>query len=405
MEKTCPRCGAHAACPEEIDLVFGWRYEGTTPQSWCHDCRTRRGEFAAERVSLDVGARLGATYFASGSNHPGEILGLAECGIDVGVAIQDLHSDGEAAIAEAVTRFGVSVFVDSGAFSEVSFGPDGPYVSDRIPDDEWRARLAAYERIASDIGSALFAVAPDMIAHQIETLGRMEKFRNEIRAVAAHGANVLVPVQKGELAMSEFWELATETLGVDDPVAAVPMKKDATTTDEFAEFLAACRPGRVHLLGLGPKSSRFREVMAVARSVSPETEVFCDSVLITSLVGRSNGRGGGPRPLTAAHDEVVEFVEGGVFVGDVSPALDWTEMATRPSYWVSATGLKRVARFAGLTGSTRAAFLKDPDEWVEENWENPLVEVALEAEWAKWAKGSGSTRFRKRESLKALFMV
>jgi len=357
------------------------------------------------RVAIDAAARLGVSYFASGSNHPGEIAGLAEVGLDVGVAVHELHSDSEYAIAETVASYDVRVFVDSGAFSEVSFGPEGPYVTSPIDNAEWQKRLAVYERLAEACGSNLYAVAPDMIAHQMETLERMERYSAEVGRVAAHGANVLVPVQKGEIPMVAFWELAVETLGVPmaSLVAAVPMKKDATTTEEFAEFMAAAKPARVHLLGLGPKSPRFREVLAAARAASPESEVMCDSVLIKSLVGRTNGAGNGPRPLTAALDAVTEYVEGGLFVGDVAPHLDWTEMATRPAMWMSAAALDRVRKFAGMTRKESKAFKSDPDTWVSENWDNVLVELAVEKEWEAWAMGSGSTEYRKRESLKELF--
>lgn len=36
----CPQCGKTAYGRTEIDELFGYRYEGTTPQSWCKECRS-----------------------------------------------------------------------------------------------------------------------------------------------------------------------------------------------------------------------------------------------------------------------------------------------------------------------------------------------------------------------------
>jgi len=37
--KQCPKCHIWAEGEEQIDELFGWRYEGQTPQSWCKTCR------------------------------------------------------------------------------------------------------------------------------------------------------------------------------------------------------------------------------------------------------------------------------------------------------------------------------------------------------------------------------
>lgn len=65
---------------------------------------------------------------------------------------------------------------------------------------------------------------------------------------------------------------------------------------------------RVHLLGLGPSSPRFRAVYDAIRRASPLTTIFSDSVRITALVGHGTLRKDGtrqPRPLTAARAAVI----------------------------------------------------------------------------------------------------
>ena len=49
---TCPNCGKTAIGKEEIEEVFGYRYDGTIPQSWCKECR------ANERKEKNCGYTL-----------------------------------------------------------------------------------------------------------------------------------------------------------------------------------------------------------------------------------------------------------------------------------------------------------------------------------------------------------
>ena len=36
----CPHCGKVAVGRSEIEELFGYRYDGTMPQSWCRECRS-----------------------------------------------------------------------------------------------------------------------------------------------------------------------------------------------------------------------------------------------------------------------------------------------------------------------------------------------------------------------------
>lgn len=249
----------------------------------------------------------GVTYFNSGSNHAGEIRGLALTGNDVGICAAEV---GEEALAELELYAGgmLNVFVDSGAFSEVGFPGGRPTIVAPISEAEWAERLAMYKRLGRALRSQLWPVAPDCVAHQAETLARLKRWAPEIRELAALGCNVIVPVQKGELSMVEFSYAAERILGRGPWVWGIPMKKDATTLAElehFASSLHTGSPSRVHLLGLGRKSPRFVEAISAVRLVSPLTGISCDSVRITALVGRTNGPGGKPRALTAARDAVL----------------------------------------------------------------------------------------------------
>jgi len=238
-------------------------------------------------------------YFASGSNQPGEIRGLARAGADIGVAVPHL-SENSLLELEAVKGSEVQVFVDSGAFSEVKFGPEGCTVVKPMGDDAWQNVLGLYERLAAALGSQLYIVAPDRVGCQQTSLERLERYADRVRALRATGVNILVPVQKGELTQVEFAAAVDEVLGFSDWLPALPCKKAATTAAEVAAFVEGRNPEHVHLLGLGIRSRQLAAYLAPF--ASSRSSVSLDSCWITANVGLTNGPGGGPRRLTKARE-------------------------------------------------------------------------------------------------------
>lgn len=360
-------------------------------------------------------------YFASGSNHRGEIQGFHALGWNVGVAAPELTADAERELHSLAGK-GTKVFVDSGAFSEIGFGPDGPFVKEPITDEEWNKRLALYERLAETLGPQLYAVAPDKVAFQDETLERLEKHAERVKKIREKGANILVPIQKGRRSMAEFDREAQRILGDDNFVRSIPMKKDATSTEELRAFLAEVKPARVHLLGLGPESGRYPEVAKAISEVSPTTVVTLDSVRITAAVGR-DGKGGKPRRLTAAQDRVRLRMAPQVF-NETFDGLDYTDAVGEPSGWMSPADLKRAADDMGLKGTSRKDWLKDPDAWLQgtdngetKRYELPEVQAAVDRAWVRHTvgevefengkpklKGAGGTVVtRKREGIREAF--
>jgi len=195
------------------------------------------------------------------------------------------------------------VFVDSGAFGEVRFDPTagGLVVHRPITHEDWIERLDAYERIATALGSRCYLVAPDRVGDQQETLLRLERYADRVRRLRDLGANIIVPIQRGELDGAEFDRLCSDVLGFFDYVRGIPSKKAAASVDEIAALSRALpADARVHLLGLGPFGDRYDEVVeALGR---PAELVSCDSVRIKALVGRDNGPGGAARILTRLTD-------------------------------------------------------------------------------------------------------
>lgn len=245
-------------------------------------------------------------YFASGSNRPGEIRGFAAIGQAIGVAAPEVSPNAERELV-ALAGTGVQVFVDSGAFSEVAFGPEGVRVVKPITEIDWRRRLGLYRRLAQALGSQVHVVAPDRIGDQEETLARLASYAHVMRELRELGANILVPVQKGTRSQAAFVRDVAAVLGFDDFVHAIPSKKKATTIDELRAYLTEVRPERVHFLGLGLTNPSAGQVRALLDELVPDAVASFDSNMICANVGR--GRGPAPRRLTRARDSARELIE------------------------------------------------------------------------------------------------
>jgi hypothetical protein len=372
-----------------------------------------------------------ATYFASGSNLPGEIRGLAEINHPLGVAVQEMNELGLEEL-ERLAGSGLRVFVDSGAFSEVSFTQDcpegrltkkgkpvqvpcAPYVKpgDEITAEEWDKRLAVYKRLAKALGSQLYVVAPDRVGCQQVTLERLETYREEVRELAAMGANVLLPLQRGELNPAEFLAFAKEVTGLDDElVPAFPMRKGATPHDVVADFVRDEQPRRLHLLGLGANNDAAAPLAARLYELCPTLDLMLDSVLIRSLAGRNNGPGGGPRLLTVTQDEAADELSGYYWgappeaennmVGSYGNLTDYTDhVFEKMNSWLKKAGRERVAAAMGFDGDELKAWMKDPHGFYQEHG-NDYLDVALDAEWAAFSFKASSAERKRRGVVKGL---
>lgn len=359
--------------------------------------------FAVPRAQAQRdGFSVEPVYFASGSNHPGEIAGFADVGQAMGVAAPECGP----ACEEALTKLagtGVQVFVDSGAFSEVKFGPRGVEVVKPITDAAWNDLLDLYLRLAIRLGPQLHVVAPDMVGNQAVTLERLERYKFKIQSIWSEGARIIVPLQGGKLSLAAFAKRAIDILQLPDVTAGIPSKKAATSTAAIVEFLKHRPPEyqRIHLLGLGPNAKRGPEVIAAIRAVAPNMPIFLDSVLIRAVVGRDKPGG---RSLTAATDAEKAGILAESYTEDRRDLPSYTDMIGFPDEWLTQKKLKSMAGDAGLPPDAIADFLADPNEWLSEDDdayhdERWSLREQIEAAWPKYVE-SRTTKQRKRRSIR-----
>lgn len=289
-------------------------------------------------------------YFASGSNCPGHIRGLAHVKQALGVAAPNVTAQSEQELYN-LKGTGMPIFVDSGAFSEVEFNarhrcgkgkkkskkcaagqcigdgnlprpdlPEGaPYVVKPITEEDWQDILDLYGRLALVLGEQLYLVAPDKVGFQEDTLERLTRWREELLNLRTLGANIIVVAQRGPaMSQAQFDEKAQEAIGFDDYVRALPCKKNATDGEGIRSFVRARKPDHLHLLGLGLRSERAPEAAAIVQEENPETLLSYDSCVIKESMGKTNGRDnhpqeekGGPRVLEQAKTLARALVEQG----------------------------------------------------------------------------------------------
>lgn len=366
---------------------------------------------------------LRCVYFASGSNHQGEIEGLSSIGFNVGVAASEVKSAETIRALTDLAGTGIRVFVDSGAFGEVDFNfpnatarpkknkrskrqielgmvastppgglpypnlPMGPLVLEEITPAQWRIRLQTYRVLAEALGSQVYLVAPDCIGHQDETLRRLKTYAREIRELHRMGANIIVAMQKavtldvghldpsapgislGKLSREALDERIEGILGFSDFVRGMPMRNRTTTADEVVDFLKK-RPHvmRVHLLGFGPASRGYVETLKKLAAIRPGLDLTCDSVLIVAHKGKTNGPGGGPRRLTKAEDEYWHDELGPESFSDDNELGDYTEAISEVGSWLSRSAREQLADRVGLDNVQRRALLKDPEAWLQQHY-------------------------------------
>lgn len=321
------------------------------------------------------------TYFASGANSPADMLGLIDCSMDWGCSVSELTPHWELGVQYTLDT-DVLTFWDSGAFSEMDLSGSSPRVKFPITHEDWAARLDIYLWVADRLGPAAYLVAPDQVGVQLETLVRLQEFAGTMQECREQGAEIIVPHQRGELSLKDFTGVAADILGFDDFIVGFPMKKGVTRLATVVDYCESMQPEKVHLLGLGPRrrvQPKLLTCLEAIAGVSPETEVFCDSVLLRGMRERTIK----VRPLTRAEDEAVALIRERLH-GAPPEEIPITKVIKHPEQYL---------------GHVRWRLLQE--QWDEEGTPSKARCIAdLKREWALVLDTSSSVIWRRRESIR-----
>ena len=323
---------------------------------------------AIAHTSLRTPASSNLTWYVSGANRPSDIRGLALANVAIGADVSRLS---EPAI-EAILKSEVPIFLDSGAFREVSVQGGRVVVTHPISSREWERRLSLYLRIARmceertprSISPRVTIVAPDRVGSQAETLKRLSKYKVQLMAIRKAGADIVVPLQIGRLSLREFHNAAAGILNM-EIVPGMPMNKAARDIEEILLFLHESKVDRVHLLGIGPKNARMHTLLREVQRLAPSVVLSADSNQIRAAVGQT-------RPLTRLERENLNFfVEHWSGEVDLRPwedaAYDMTELLFCPSCWLG--DVMDIAQFARsltwMSEESQQEFSSDPDAFLK----------------------------------------
>jgi hypothetical protein len=308
-------------------------------------------------------------FFSSGLTDPGEVVGFAEVGMNVGVASNAQGSKWfkkvEIAIL-ALRRTPTLVFLDNGAFAEVEIRNGKLSVRSKITNQDWIDRMELAVRWATRLGNQLYVVAPDRVGSQSKTFARLLKYERYVRTIKEKGANIIAVLQRGPVPYLELDEKISKVVGK-YWIRGFPMKKKATDIDKLVEYVSQAKPARIHLLGLGPRRRGFNELMAILRQVSPNTIIYHDAVIIRSVLERAGEMGGKTRALTAAQDEIRRQIDMNLYGDPIAP-LDFTEIWDTLDYVVE-TKKDRI-EFATMLGFSKGdehykMILESVDGWID----------------------------------------
>lgn len=341
------------------------------------------------------------TYFASGANSPGDMLGLIDCSMDWGCSVSELTPRWELGV-QYTQDTDVLTFWDSGAFSEMSFSSGRPKVKYPINHEDWLARLDIYLWVAHRLGPSAYLVAPDQIGVQSVTLKRLKRYADYMQRCRDFGAEVIVPHQSGELGLEDFTHEAELLLGFDDFVVGFPMKRGVTSLVTVRAYCEEMQPSRVHLLGMGPRRRerpQLLDCLAAIEEVSPETEVFCDSVLLRGMRERTQKL----RPLTRAEDEAVALLQDRLN-GAPPSSIPLARVLADPRAFLGHVRwrllLESWEERGRLSKDALELGLLYPEEMSKRIQQDPKMSQEVKAEWSLVTKTSAAVIWRRRESIR-----
>ncbi len=351
------------------------------------------------RKARETTPNSGIIAFASGTNRTCDIRGTAAAGIPLGVDVSKVSESG----IKAILKSRVPVLLDSGAFGEVTVCSGKIVVANPISEREWQRRLSIYLRISKALRKhsipalcpRVTVVAPDQVGSQELTLLRLAKFKKAVKAIKAAGAQVIVPLQKGQLDIADFYQKVLAVLKF-NVVPAIPMKKAACSPAEVLRFLKRTGVTSIHLLGIGLANAKAANLIRQIKGVAPEIRISLDSNRIRAAVGHN-------RPITILEREYVDNLAES-WSGEVDlrewddRSYDMTELLFSPSEWLArVTTIETFANsLTWLSSAQRCQFVHDPDAFLCKEGADEWIAQALMEHYAVFVRKQARLAARSR---------
>jgi hypothetical protein len=326
------------------------------------------------------------TYFPSALRNVSEIMGFAGKNQNLGITVGKCGGNCLKALKSLASdpTFHGTVFVDSGAFSEVKGKPPN-----------WKKVFKVYDELADLYGSRLYIVAPDKIGDQEETYRRIYTYVHQLKRLYDKGANIIVALQGqnldpedakdrwlelGSYSLVEYEKLITQLFNqvrIDNFVRGIPVTvKSPYDLWDVQELLTnAPQFQRLHLLGKSPIAPDWEEWESMLIKF-PWLDVTLDAARVPALVGKGKSRieklGYTGRALTAEQayhrDQLRGEIKGtaeGIDPEGVMTGVDYTEMIGSPSLWLDDD--PKLKRLVFDTIYADHSYDLPPREWLEDH--------------------------------------
>lgn len=215
-----------------------------------------------------------AIAFRSGMSRSKDFWAAAGAGVAIGVVAGELSFATRITGLSNYLRAGGSVFIDTGAFSELKTGIEPDF------DDI----LSLYQSLAldkRDVCGRLYIVSPDKVGDQLETLARIERYGARLHQLIEAGCKLIVPIQCGAIPAAEMLAKVAAILGTRQFVAGIPSNKAAMSIQECASL----NHHSYHILGrVQMDADQAARMCALARG-SSDVVITADANWLRSRLG------------------------------------------------------------------------------------------------------------------------
>lgn len=217
-----------------------------------------------------------AVCFRSGMSRRSDLRGALDAGLPIGVVATEMSTAAQLMSLPRYLDNGGYVFVDSGAFTEFRTG---------LPVD-WPRVYRAYESLIemTDRAQRLYIVAPDKVGDQAESLCRLAAEASRVQRWIAAGAQVIVPLQRGSLAVDVLLETVKDILGTDRFVVGIPSNEAALTIEDCAQL----QHHAFHILGRVQEDQTQQARVSALACASPTAILTADASWLRSRLKAVN---------------------------------------------------------------------------------------------------------------------
>lgn len=224
-------------------------------------------------ASSITGEVFSATY-CSGVSAYWDCRGAMESGCSVGVVATDTPLR-TIELLQSYANSDGRVFIDSGAFN--AFKKHGSVNFENV----FAAYDAVLEKVKAGKQRNIALVMPDVIGNQTGTMLLLDQHRNRILDYLAQGADVIIPLQRGELPV---YQVAQDVLSMFGTQVRLGIPSNAAALSD--EELAKIRHNKFHILGKASMDTKLRRRVYTLQEGNPNADLTCDANLLRSRMDK-----------------------------------------------------------------------------------------------------------------------